>query len=136
MSTRPFPKLRPTVGDVLVGGAVLLLAVLCGLWLRGGGEDGRTLSAVVSIDGAEADRFLLVKEEERIYKSRGYTLHIRVEKSGTGFSVAVTDSDCPGKDCVHTGAISRVGQSVVCLPARLSIQLTGTQDGSVDAVIG
>ena len=50
----------------------------------------------------------------------------------------VAEADCPTQDCVHTGTITRSGQSIVCLPARIVIQLTGGQpDGdAVDIVIG
>ncbi len=44
-------------------------------------------------------------------------------------AVSVTDSDCPTQDCVHTGGISRAGQSIVCLPEQVVIQLTGGGGG-------
>ena len=45
------------------------------------------------------------------------------------------DSDCPGQDCVHSGAVSRAGQSIVCLPARIVVELVGAADG-YDLVTG
>ena len=71
---------------------------------------------------------------ERTISSNGYTLHVIL----TGEGVWVESADCPTQDCVHTGHISRGGQSIVCLPARVIIQLEGgTQvDTGVDAVIG
>ncbi len=49
--------------------------------------------------------------------------------------VCVVHSDCPGQDCVHTGRITRSGQSIVCLPEQVVIQLTGgTSDA--DVVLG
>ena len=48
----------------------------------------------------------------------------------------MTASDCPTQDCVHTGAITRSGQSIVCLPGRIVIQLEGGGDGGPDLVIG
>ena len=41
-------------------------------------------------------------------------------------AVYVTSSDCPNQDCVHSGAISRAGQSIVCLPARVAVTLEGS----------
>lgn len=52
----------------------------------------------------------------------------------SGGRIAVTDSDCPGKDCVHRGWISGGGESIVCLPNKMEIRLTGA--GAVDAVSG
>ena len=39
--------------------------------------------------------------------------------------VAVTHSDCPTQDCVHTGWISYTGQTIVCLPNGVEVRLTG-----------
>ena len=50
----------------------------------------------------------------------------------------MTTSDCPTQECVHTGKITRSGQSIVCLPARIVVQLEGgaAADDGVDLVIG
>ena len=44
------------------------------------------------------------------------------------------DSDCPGRDCVHSGAISAPGRSIACLPNRVEIRISG--QGEVDFVVG
>lgn len=51
--------------------------------------------------------------------------------------IAITESDCPGADCVHSGWISRPGRSIVCLPNRVEIRLEGGEltDDDVDAVV-
>ena len=41
---------------------------------------------------------------------------------------AITQSDCPGSDCVHSGWISSVGRSIVCLPNRTEVRITGAMD--------
>lgn len=40
----------------------------------------------------------------------------------------VSESDCPGRDCVHTGTITRAGQSIVCLPEQV-VRLSGGGSG-------
>ncbi len=47
--------------------------------------------------------------------------------------VAITESDCPGTDCVYTGWISEPGRSIVCLPNRVEVRLVGNSD--VDFVV-
>ena len=47
---------------------------------------------------------------------------------------AIIDSDCPGADCVHSGWTDRSGRSIVCLPNRVEIRITGASD--VDFVVG
>lgn len=39
--------------------------------------------------------------------------------------VSVTASDCPGEDCVHSGWISSAGRSLVCLPNRVEVRISG-----------
>ena len=48
------------------------------------------------------------------------------------------EADCPTQDCVHTGTITRAGQSIVCLPARIIIRLEGgtVDKDAPDVVIG
>lgn len=144
------PKLRPSPWDALVVLAVIALAALC-LFFAGGGDESGELTVVVSIDGQEADRFApqALLEAPRTYTGNGHTLTVALAvdyehpyssalpPSGES-GVRVIAADCPTQDCVRTGIISRSGQSIVCLPARIIVQLTGGEpdSGGVDAVIG
>lgn len=47
---------------------------------------------------------------------------------------AITEADCPGEDCVHSGWISSPGRSIVCLPNKVEIRIVGASD--VDFVVG
>ena len=142
------PKLTPGKYDLIVVAAVLALAALLGarFWLSPAPESG-TLLAVVEIDGAEVDRFALAQaaEETRTYTNNGVTLTVapcatakrdaetRTQTETAG--VRVVSSDCPTQDCVHTGQISRAGQSIVCLPAHIVITLAGA-DADYDLITG
>lgn len=44
------------------------------------------------------------------------------------------DSICPRKICSHTGWIRRAGETIICVPNRLVIRLTGQGNKQVDAV--
>lgn len=150
MPMKSSPKLRPTAWDALVALCVAVLAVgLAALQWRGG--TGQALTAVVSVDGGEVDRFSPedLLEGPRTYSGNGYTLTVALgidyedparnappPSGASGLRVAA--SDCPTQDCVHTGIITRSGQSIVCLPARIIIRLEGgTADpDAVDAVLG
>jgi hypothetical protein len=125
--------------DLLVAAVIAAAAALlaAGYWGAALAPASGSLTAVVSIDGQEQERVVLSalsEPEERVYTSNGYTLTVRFSQE----DVCVETSDCPTQDCVHTGTITRAGQSIVCLPARVSIQLTGSSQsgGDVDVVIG
>ena len=129
------PELKPNLWDILVVLAVVALAAASALTVWPGRDSG-SLTAVVTADGEELDRFAPadLAAGPRTYTHNGYTLTVTAEDGG----LRVSEADCPTQDCVHTGTISRSGESIVCLPARIIIQLTGGQadPGGVDVVIG
>lgn len=136
------PKLRPSLWDALVVCVVILLATLSAVTIWGGERESGELTVVISVDGEEVERWPLKEgpDGDGVYSHNGYTL-----KVGMSYPIypdvpciRVVESDCPTQDCVHTGEISRSGQSIVCLPARIIIQLVGgaeSADGP-DLVIG
>lgn len=137
------PSLRPKPLDALVAAVVIALAVVTALLFylpKTGGGDQLTL--VITVGGQEQSRTPVTQLPDgpvRIEGCGGYTLTLSPSYSDLPFSpewsVRVSDSNCPGQDCVHTGAISRAGQSIVCLPAQVVISLVGAAS-DVDAVLG
>ena len=117
------------IGDLLAVAAVLVLAVLCALafWPRSTGEDvcariyrNGQLMMTVSLD------------QPREFSVEGNYCNTITVKDGT---IAITDSDCPGQDCVHSGAIHSPGRSLVCLPNALEIRVV-SGESDVDFVVG
>ena len=137
-----FPKLRPCIWDGLVVIVIMLRALFCGVTVWGGQEKTEALTVVISIDGEEVERCLLeeVPDTEISYSGNGYTLKVALGSNlfPDEMGVCVAESDCPTQDCVHTGTITRAGQSIVCLPARIVIELEGgsDMDDGPDLVIG
>ena len=142
MPMRRSPKLRPTLWDGLVVLLTLALAVGSAWVIWGGQEDTGDVTVVVSVDGVEVERCPLANFPDTgvSYSGGGYTLKVALAEDlyPDAPGVTVTESDCPTQDCVHTGIITRSGQSIVCLPARIIVALEGTTvsgDGP-DLVIG
>lgn len=125
------PELRPNRFDALVVLAVLALAVVLGARFWFAPTESGTLTVVLSANGQEFERTALTDYAGGVYESNGCTLTV----SAAGGAVSVTESDCPNQDCIHSGAISRAGQSIVCLPARIVIELVGT-GADYDLVMG
>ena len=97
---------------------------------------GAALFAVVS-SGGEAARATVYLEGRPVWSC---ALAGEGEFEISGVQVAVEDgcarivrSDCPDLYCVNCGAISRMGESLVCLPNRVSVTLSG--EDMPDAVI-
>ena len=136
------PKLKPTLWDGLVVLLTLVLMLGSAWFIWGGEADTKELTVVISVDGEEVKRCPLTEfpDAEMACSGNGYTLKVALAADlyPDEFGVKVSHSDCPTQDCVHTGTITRAGQSIVCLPARIIIQLEGdaVSDGGPDIVIG
>ena len=61
-----------------------------------------------------------------------YPLILIIDKTG----VCVKNAHCPDKICERTGKITAVSQSIVCLPARVSVELISRDGGGTDAMTG
>lgn len=117
--------MKPRTGDFIIAAAVLLLAAAVWAYPFFGNE---TAGGHVEIehDGGRV-RTLLLSENTAINVGG---CEIRTENG----EVYVIDADCPDRMCVNTGRISRAGQSIICIPNRLSIRITG--EGGFDALAG
>ena len=46
--------------------------------------------------------------------------------------ICIAQADCPDQVCVKTGSISRAGESIVCVPNKITITINGKSN--IDAV--
>ena len=130
------PELRPKKLDIVVAAVVVILAavVALGFYSPKLGQSDH-LTAVISVGEEVIDRVDLttLKEDKLLTVEGECTLNVLLTESGA----EVILSDCPTQDCVHTGHISRAGQSIVCLPGQVVIHLEGAvQEDAPDIVVG
>ena len=99
--------------DALVVLFVVLSAAIIAVLVYGKSES-ESLTATVKHRGETVAQVVLdtLQEEKTVTIDGKYHLTVTVTRDG----VSVTESDCPGQDCVHTGCITKAGQSIVCLP--------------------
>ena len=133
MSTNPSQhELKFNRFDALVALIIALLAVAAALWFYLPRSQSGQLTVVISVAGEETRRVPLSDFTETTVTGGSYTLRVSTRDGGG----AVTDSDCPTQDCVHTGVITRAGQSIVCLPAQVVVHLEGTAPDAPDVIVG
>lgn len=116
-------------GDLLAIAAVLLLAAVCFLLFLPRRHEEPTRAEIYQ----NGKRLMSISlDEPQQFPVRGDYCNTITVKDGT---IAITASDCPGQDCVHSGAIHTPGRSLVCLPNALEIRVvSGRSD--VDFVVG
>jgi len=108
---------------------VLLSAIFIHLYfafIRQSGTAAETVT--VKCDNTEYT-YSVFENTEKVIKSNGYTLTLII-KNG---SVWVENATCPDKCCENVGKISKSGESIVCLPAKCSISVSGKGDADAKA---
>ena len=117
------------IGDLLAIGAVLLVAALCFLAFLPRGTHEASCAQIYQ--GGELIMTVSLEMAQEFPVEGDYRNVVTVRDG----QIAITDSDCPGKDCVHSGAIRSPGRSLVCLPNALEIRVVSGQS-DVDFVVG
>lgn len=117
-------------GDLLaVLLVVLLTAVSVAVWFP---QKTPAQDALVQIyQNGELLQELPLAENTELHLEGQFRNTVRIQNG----AVSVADSDCPGGDCMHSGAISHAGRSIVCLPNRVEIRIIG-KTSDVDFTVG
>lgn len=121
-------KLTFGAGDAVVIVLVIILAVVVGFFFGKTLKNGEGNVVAIYKDGKKVQEFSLYQDRE-VLLEYDYTNKIVVKDH----KVAITESDCPGEDCVHSGWIGQGGRSLVCLPNRVEIRLEG--ESEVDFIV-
>lgn len=118
------------IGNV-VAIAVLVVVVLGGYaaWrLYGATADARV--AVIT-DGDGVEHTLPLDEDAELTITTSLGTNTVVVEDG---SVYVREADCPNQDCVEQGAVSDVGEQIICLPHELVVEVAGDGQAAYDVV--
>lgn len=102
--------------DLLIVTAVLVVAVF--LFFAFSGSDIGT-KAVVLVENEEVYVLSLTQNAEKLIKT-DYGYNKVIVLNGTCY---VDDADCRDGICVNRGKISKVRESIVCLPHKLIVEI-------------
>lgn len=103
---------------------VLVIAGLALSWLSVR-DSGMGQKVVVTADGQLYGTYDLSRDQEITIEQNGHINKITI-KSG---QVQMSYSDCKNQICVNDGKISKTSQSIVCLPNRVMVEITGGEEG-------
>lgn len=120
-------------GDAVVIAAILAAALALTAAFVLSARRGAAASVEIRQNG-EVLAVLPLDEDAEFTVGGAYTNVIEVR----GGEVFFAESDCPGQDCVHSGAVSAAGRSLVCLPNRVEVRITADvpDENAVDGVAG
>ena len=114
--------------DLIVIGSLLVLALALYLVLGASRTEGGVV--VVRVDGVETERHAL--SADGTYPLNGGS-NILVIAEGKAW---LSEANCPDLLCVKQGKIHYTGQSIICLPNRLTVTVEGGESDGVDLVVG
>lgn len=112
--------------DIIVIASILLASLSLLLILNLTKKEGAL--AVVEIDGQVVAEYPLYKEG--VFSLNGGT-NVLVVEGGTAY---LNYSSCPDHTCENIGKIRYVGETIVCLPNKVTITIIGDAEDGVDLV--
>lgn len=122
--------LKKHKNDLLLIAAVLVLAGAVWLYTYLTRTEGGL--AVVTIDGEELMRLPLSEDSVTLLGEGEHTNLLVI----SGGAASVTEASCPDHLCVRQGEARYDGETIVCLPNKLVVRITGGPENEVDAVAG
>ena len=105
--------------------AAFLAVAAAGFLAAGRGSAGNAVR--VTVDGTEYGTYALA-EDQTIEIGGTNVLVIRDGRAD------MTEARCPDHTCVRMPAISRVGETIICLPNHIVVEVTGDEDPAIDTL--
>ncbi len=124
-------KKRVQKADLLLIG-ILLLAGLAGMVFVGLQRKDTGTAVVITVDGAVYGTYDLSKDQTIPIKPK-------LEKTSNTLEISdgrakMTAADCPDKLCMHQKAAAKQGETIVCLPNKVVVEVQGEGQAEIDAV--
>ena len=115
--------------DVLLGLVILVVALAMLLTMKVTGKNDGNY-ARITVDGQVYGEYPLDEDREIEIEEDGYN---RVCISGG--EVYMDEADCPDGYCMEQGKISKIKQTIVCLPNKAVVEIISVdEDGDVDTI--
>ena len=90
------------------------------------------MEIVVTQNGKEIGIYPLLEDGSLTFEAEEEGINVLVIRDGEAY---MSEADCPDKLCVKQKAISKSGESIICLPHRLVIEVRGGEKGEIDAIV-
>lgn len=122
------------VSDVILIIVILIFSLSLYFIYYEYGKNKEGKQVIITLNGKEYGRYSLNENKIFEVKSNGFN---KIEiKDG---KVYVIDADCPDKYCINHEGISKKGESIVCLPHKLFVEISDDENDSksndIDVVV-
>ena len=106
--------------DIILAAVLIILGLAASYFLSFGDSLGSEL--VITSHGKTFGTYSLL--EDRTVKVKTSDGHFNVVRIEDGCA-RIESADCSGQDCVHSHSISKGGETIVCLPNKLVVEIRG-----------
>ena len=115
--------------DLILAGIILVIAISALIVLNLNKKEGNTVT--VKVDGKVYKEFSL--NEDITYEIEGVNggTNLMVIKDGYA---DIIDASCPDKDCVDQKHINKDGETIVCLPNKVVLEIHSDNESDIDAI--
>lgn len=101
---------------------IAVIAIWFGYRMMNQGEGSRVR---VTVDGEEYGVYSLEKEQEIPIQVDGEVTNTLIIRDG---EADMTEADCPDKLCVNQKSISSAGETIVCLPNKIVVEVISSDE--------
>ena len=105
--------------DIILAAALIIAGLAVSYALSFGQTEGSRLD--ISCGGTPFGSYSLSENRTIEIEQDGHLNKVTINNG----VVSMDFSDCSGQDCVHQGPISKTGESIICLPNKVVLEITG-----------
>lgn len=116
--------------DIKLCLGILMIACICAIIIQFViKKNGETV--VITVDGTVYKTLELDKDTELDIQGVNDGRNKLIIENGQAYMI---DADCPDKVCVRQGKINKTGETIVCLPHKVVVEIKGN-DKQLDEIV-
>ncbi|SDH26402.1 hypothetical protein SAMN05421493_10150 [Pseudobutyrivibrio sp. 49] len=119
--------------DLILIGALLIIAFtilgITRVWQRNNTDESAMV--IVTVDGQEMGRFPLNQDMEQRFDFPDGSYNVLRIYDG---NAEISEASCPDQICVKHHKIHYTNETIVCLPNKLVVEITGGEVSDVDTI--
>ncbi len=120
---------KRTRNDIILVAVIIFIAAAGLLFFGINRESGNAVA--VNINGERTAVYSLSTDLE-VTISTGENYNTLVIENG---KARISSADCPDGICVETRAVSYVGETIVCLPHKVVVEVIGDTEAEIDVAV-
>lgn len=105
--------------DIILAAVLIILGLSMSYFFSFGQSTGSELT--ITCNGEKFGTYSLLEDRDIVIDQDGHINKVTIKDS----TVSMSFSDCHGQDCIHQGDISLSGETIICLPNKVVLEITG-----------